>query len=703
MDYGNEPYVREEDDFTYVGKGPNAQKLCRLCAAVNINSYGDHHQPSFQALEDSANKCCSLCQLLYHATLNRYREQYDAIGVGPEDIAAWHRKADAYGTEASFTFTRYPFEVLHYARAYFDTNSVKLWPLSIQTRLTDRLKRPAALLYCTDPLGNHSPTVGRILPPYPDFGVFNSWLDMCGGGDHPGCAKFENVEFPTRVIATGILDEPTVRLVEGFKDKGKYVASSHCWGQSKANFKTTKANLQQHLTSIPVVSLPQTLLDAIVATRDLGFRYIWIDSLCIIQDMEADWQQECAKMNSIYENAALTIAAAGASGPEHGFLRFRDYSLSSVLLPGTEPVVLSAYDHYRANDPSEMPESKLNTRAWVLQERLLSPRLLTFGEKEAYFDCSYGCRRELSPYNFHRVGEDFQHLKPTEALSYQSFSTVLDERRQLCDLWQSIVEEYSHCTLTYQSDTLAAVSGIARKIRAQESSVESSKALGPYLAGLWTSSEHLWRCLVFYCAGPAKTYMVKQIPSAPSWSWASSVRPIKYFKGDDFYTAEKPYSLRLLSHSVAPAGLDEYGDVRPGGFLEISTYTLACTRMVNPAGGIILQCKDNSTVEIHVGESDTDNKRGLEQLRVDDPDTFHVSGGPPLNLICACVVVSQGVVTSGMFCYWLVLVASQDERYRRIGLGRSRIGEDDDQLRNDSPQIQEWLDAKCEIRKISIE
>jgi hypothetical protein len=105
---------------------------------------------------------------------------------------------------------------------------------------------------------------------------------------------------------------PKLLITEGCR--GHYVALSHCWGTlGKHPLRTTTDNLQEHISGISWSTLPKTFQDALKITRELGIDYIWIDSLCIVQDSEEDWRQESREMGLIYERARVTIAAAGAA------------------------------------------------------------------------------------------------------------------------------------------------------------------------------------------------------------------------------------------------------------------------------------------------------------------------------------------------------------------------------------------------------
>jgi len=163
------------------------------------------------------------------------------------------------------------------------------------------------------------------------------WLGQCAH-EHDQCSVIgqDPMKLPTRVLDLNQLPkkdsmdtinslrdrftEGKCKLVEsGTHYKGQYVALSYCWGKTLA-FKTTTGNLQSHKDGFNFSLLPRTLQDAILMTRYLNLRYIWIDCLCIIQDDKADWEREAALMADVYSNAFLTIAAARASDSQEGFL-----------------------------------------------------------------------------------------------------------------------------------------------------------------------------------------------------------------------------------------------------------------------------------------------------------------------------------------------------------------------------------------------
>jgi hypothetical protein len=114
---------------------------------------------------------------------------------------------------------------------------------------------------------------------------------------------------PRRLIQTFMskdgLIQTSPRLIQSDQNfAGSYVTLSHCWGPlDKRPLCTTRANVSQHMVEIPWQCLPQTFQDSISICVDLSIQYLWIDSLCIVQDDEMEWRQESAVMGSIYEQA----------------------------------------------------------------------------------------------------------------------------------------------------------------------------------------------------------------------------------------------------------------------------------------------------------------------------------------------------------------------------------------------------------------
>lgn len=134
--------------------------------------------------------------------------------------------------------------------------------------------------------------------------------------------------------------------------------------------------------------LPQSFRDAVDVTRMLGLRYLWIDSLCIIQDSPEDWDEEASHMADVYSNAYCTIAATRAEGSNAGFLQERQQRQCLPVRPasGIPYYLCPTIDNFR----DDVENGALNQRGWVLQERVLSSRTIYFAESQVYWECGEG-------------------------------------------------------------------------------------------------------------------------------------------------------------------------------------------------------------------------------------------------------------------------------------------------------------------------
>ncbi|KAG4443907.1 hypothetical protein IFR05_000547 [Cadophora sp. M221] len=314
----------------------------------------------------------------------------------------------------------------------------------------------------------------------------------------------------------------------------------HCWGQAKC-LELTVMNYNQLLNDIPLSSLPQLYKDAVYATRQLGQRYIWIDSLCIIQEGDdcKDWQTEVSLMSEVYSNSFCNIAAASASDCNHSMFSSRDRTpieQETVSLVVNDREISSWYvftsdrglHDGREFWEKEVTNSLVNTRAWVVQERLLSARSLYFGPSQVYWQCDEKDAMEIWPAGI----PDFvwgrrRNIKPDLKLT-QGDSVI----RQISDCrWQYIIQTYSTCDMTNPRDKLPAISAIAKRVR----SITNDQ----YVVGMWLSileQELLWS-VDYECLKPRpKDYR------APSWSWAAVDGTVHSFcrnlRSEAFFTIE---------------------------------------------------------------------------------------------------------------------------------------------------------------------
>ncbi|OAL32870.1 hypothetical protein AYO20_07661 [Fonsecaea nubica] len=360
----------------------------------------------------------------------------------------------------------------------------------------------------------------RITPTSPttasdeSWNTFKTWMWTCIS-QHSQCSphslNLRRRQLPKRLIEVGETDTVRLRTVDSIGDAHaiEYLALSHCWGAAPPRVILTSRSAAMLFEGVEVGTLCRTFRDAVAVTRrfwdEFAVRYLWIDSLCIIQDSAEDWRHESANMGDIYQNAFCTLAATAAADGDRGFFSNRDPRL---IHPCAVPVVsntgekrsMYCVDHEDWN--KNVSQSPLNGRSWVLQERLLSPRVLHFGASQLYWECSGLEASEAFPVGFpHGMGEQFKQLLPFSGLPTNmeqkqqgispggsgSDSDLHNrhhrQRRRRRDgpygIWDQVMETYSAGQLSRRTDRLVALSGIARKLQRRLMRNDT------YLAGLW--------------------------------------------------------------------------------------------------------------------------------------------------------------------------------------------------------------------------
>ena len=224
-------------------------------------------------------------------------------------------------------------------------------------------------------------------------------------------------------------------------------------GSGVANHgRTTKANIKDMQSGIPLEKLPQNFQDAIFTVRKLQLRFLWIDALCIIQDDLVDWAREAGRMNDVYGSAYLTIAATSAVSSTGGFLkRSQEMNKSIPYYKDTcaEPVGRFVLAYQRTGGGqgswgSNVEEARWNTRGWTLQERLLSKRVLHFTDRKLFWECRTTDASEENEPPRH-AGYRKSWLKDENIIELSPSTERVVRASESCfDMWYSVVSRY--CT-----------------------------------------------------------------------------------------------------------------------------------------------------------------------------------------------------------------------------------------------------------------
>ncbi|RYP74879.1 hypothetical protein DL771_002800 [Monosporascus sp. 5C6A] len=405
------------------------------------------------------------------------------------------------------------------------------------------------------------------------FERVSNWLSFCLDHDE-GCKVADSVFKPRRLLSVGSSEEPhNMHLFEPDRSV-TYACLSYCWGTDLDGvLKTTKGNLPAHLARIEFDSLPKTIADAVTVCRELKIPNLWVDSLCIIQDDQADWVRESSQMLDIYTKSYLTIYAKEPSSCKSGFLgsqRYGDPRWQRPIKTPPPPELSLPGDEFFIRENTRYPKESsfaLHTRAWCLQESLMPNRKLFFDGNEMSWEC---CTRRICECG-HLAEMDICHwdswtlLRLKDLLGLAKISPATRYSRSFkkdpLEDWENLVVDYSTRNMTNGEDKLSAISGLARMM------LEAKKiACGEpdrYHAGLWASS--LISGLSWQTSGGKRQAKYR----APTWSWASIDGPITRFQrgpsGKWKYTPHRNTHVRIdevVCDALSPS--DTTGRVKGG-------------------------------------------------------------------------------------------------------------------------------------------
>ncbi|RBR10356.1 hypothetical protein FVER53590_12469 [Fusarium verticillioides] len=427
--------------------------------------------------------------------------------------------------------------------------------------------------------------------------VASRWIGVCDK-NHASCLARatppSDAKMPTRLLDLGTGDSTTWRIIETQQERLPYVALSHRWTENTPTL--LQKNYDAYCDSQPDGILPQNYRDMLDICRAISIRYMWIDSLCIIQDDNgADFRHEAPIMLDVYRYAFLTLMilwefsdstvfrdcrpntiarprpqsykrpALTENGPNSLFTYLKSLVVSKGD-PSSQDSMSSAnnYAFVRVENTGsynfDVNNAPINKRAWVVQERCLSRRILCLGNEELYWECegdSSGpfIASETSPLGVPHISRrhGFDSLTGSDGGEY----------------WNLLVEQYSACHLTFEEDRLVAFSGIARAVA--ESTGDT------YLAGIWLET---WMQDLLWVPDIAREQPARVKPTTmgtqrmvlPSWSWMSfsgSIIPgilvangegprISMTEPDSFKSDRFDCLALLVQMSITPPETDPY-------------------------------------------------------------------------------------------------------------------------------------------------
>lgn len=381
------------------------------------------------------------------------------------------------------------------------------------------------------------------------------WITNCDN-NHAKESPRINQPMPKRVLDVG--NRTSLRRIKLFETNGAfgtYTTLSWRWGAPNTQLTTKKATIDTRIAGIPWRTLPRTFQDAVTITRNLGYQYLWIDALCIIQDDLEDKADQIGKMSDVYSNSYLTISASAGKDatvgcfasrrtPKYGrFTYTLDNGTADTVHAFLEPFELAS----SRDQETPLQDDILSSRGWTFQERVLSPRSLYFAKGQMYFECmtefvgENGFRSKGRVFRVHDQGKN----------------------EDIISQWNNLIDRYSTRDLTMFEDKLPAVSGLAKRL--------NTKLNQEYLAGIWR--QNVLGDILWTPKGSRKAWKPFRFRS-PSWSWASidgTNEPMRRYR-----SCEKFAVLNNWRVTPKAPGNDQFGQVSDG-YLKISAPLIPIT------------------------------------------------------------------------------------------------------------------------------
>ncbi|KAE9368104.1 HET-domain-containing protein [Stipitochalara longipes BDJ] len=375
---------------------------------------------------------------------------------------------------------------------------------------------------------------GRILTENIDLSLGKEWLGACERHHRCGPLPPRGGRRGSQVANLRVIDLEKHRLHTCAPEGVRYAALSYVWGDytyAKLDNRTIEKYFVEGALAAEKVNLPKAITDAMEVARGVGLQYLWVDALCIKQDDEAEKETQIGQMDKIYANAVVTIVAAdgkNANSPLKGVSTERDVDqVVAEVRPGVNVLIPV---------PTGKSLAPWETRAWTLQEKLLSNRLIVFSGGDMIWHCREVVHFEDMTakdavailgshlgYPLLNFGHSRRRLDAAPFSSNSHDGTVSVVRSEAFQQYATLVADYTGRGMTYASDVLRALQGILPTLnrafaQIQEGEDEVFRYGLPHsvldVALLWQPEGKCERRE--HCANCKQPYM-------PSWSWAGWV------------------------------------------------------------------------------------------------------------------------------------------------------------------------------------
>ncbi|KAK3291387.1 HET domain protein [Chaetomium fimeti] len=456
--------------------------------------------------------------------------------------------------------------------------------------------------------------------------VIKDWLRECQS-KHTTCNQLASQgsrPLPTRVLRITPQNATipfTIQLHEPDGESAPYIALSHCWGKS-GPLRTIKSNIEQHKQAIVFEALPLSYRDVVVKAWYLGFQYLWIDSLCIIQDDNDDWEAEAARMAAVYSNATLTFAATEAADPSEGCCP-RYSRAFPIPLEGDDKALVRFQDNLNLNGG----DAALNTRGWAFQEAALSRRMVCFDNDQLLWKCT---SRHESEDGLRVVSEATPN---TGDWNVWACLAQLGSGKPSYVFWYKMMEDYSGRKFTFEKDKLPALAGI---VEVFEDHVDDAP-----LVGLWHGD--ILDGLLWRAHEPGERVSFSGV--VPSWSWTSVSGRVSW--GGSLISILPEGQLKVISVGVDWAGRPMTSPIS-GAALEVHG-RLKKAKVVRSANLVYLHEIDESSSE----SSELRTSENGQEETLSRPEILgycHLDVVNPVGPHIWCLEVYQGLQRPGPEC-----------------------------------------------------